>query len=113
MEQAYLKLAPNPDDFPRLVEKIKTLQTTRHPWPEDDIRGIKAPTLIVVGDSDMIRLEHVVEFFRLRGGGVAGDIAGVPASQLAVVPGTTHFAPGSSILDRSEWLVAMIRPFLE
>ena len=46
--------------------------------------------LIMVGDSDIVRPEHVVEMFRLVGGGVAGDLAGLPASQLAILPGTTH-----------------------
>ena len=50
-----------------------------------------APTLIVLGDADGIRLEHAVELFRLRGGGAMGDITGLPAAQLAVLPGTTHF----------------------
>jgi pimeloyl-ACP methyl ester carboxylesterase len=114
MEQAYLEVAPKPEDFPKLVEKLMTLDTTPYAWPEEDIKGIAAPMLIVVGDSDMIRLEHIVEFFRLRGGGVPGDLAGVPESQLAVLPGTTHFVPpGSGVLDRSDWLLAMIRPFLE
>jgi pimeloyl-ACP methyl ester carboxylesterase len=83
-------------------------------WPEDDIRAISAPTLIVLGDSDSIRLEHAVELFRLRGGGVMGDLAGMPASQLAVLPGTSHFIPpGSAVLDRAEWPHAMITPFLD
>ena len=43
------------------------------------------------------------------GGGVFGDLAGLPASQLAVLPGTTHLG----ILDRAEWLLAMIPPFLD
>ena len=60
---------------------------------EEDIRASSAPTLIVLGDSDGIRLEHAVELFRLRGGGVMGDLAGVPASHLAVLPGTFHFVP--------------------
>jgi hypothetical protein len=55
-----------------------------------------------------------VEFFKLLGGGVMGDMAGLPNSQLAVLPGTTHFMPpGSGVLDRAELLHAMIRPFLE
>jgi hypothetical protein len=41
-------------------------------WSQEDIRGIAAPTLIIVGDSDAIRLEHAVELFRLLGGGVMG-----------------------------------------
>ena len=113
METEYLRLAPRPEDFPKLVEKLKTLDTTDFAWPEEDIRGITAPTLIVLGDSDGVRLEHAVELFKLRGGGVMGDLAGLPASQLAVLPGTTHFVPpGSGVIDRVEWLVAMIPPFL-
>jgi pimeloyl-ACP methyl ester carboxylesterase len=114
IEQEYLRLAPNPGDFPKLVEKLKDLDTTDFAWPEEDIRAIAAPTMIVLGDSDGVRLEHAVEFFRLRGGGVMGDLSGLPESQLAVLPGTTHFVPpGSGLLDRHEWLLAMVPPFLD
>jgi pimeloyl-ACP methyl ester carboxylesterase len=114
IEEAYLRLAPNPDDFPKLVEKLTRLDTTEFAWPEEDIRAIAAPMLIVLGDSDGIRLEHAVQLFKLRGGGVMGDLSGLPESQLAVLPGTTHYVPpGSGLLDRSDWLLAMIRPFLD
>jgi pimeloyl-ACP methyl ester carboxylesterase len=114
MEQSYLEVAPNPDDFPRLVEKLKELDTTPFTWPDEDIRQIAAPTMIVLGDSDGIRLEHAVELFKLRGGGVMGDLAGMPDAQLAVLPGTSHFVPpGCGLLDRSDWLLAMIPPFLD
>ena len=114
METEYQRLAPNPEDFPVLVEKLKTLDTTDFAWPEEDVRGIAAPTLIVLGDSDGVRLDHAVEMFKLRGGGVMGDLSGMPESQLAVLPGTSHFIPpGSGLLDRSEWLLAMIPPFLD
>jgi hypothetical protein len=43
-----------------------------------------------------------------------GDLAGLPKSQLAVLPGTAHFVPpGSAVLDRADWLVAMIGGFLD
>jgi pimeloyl-ACP methyl ester carboxylesterase len=114
VEAAYQRTAPNPGDFPKLVEKMTALDTTPFAWPEDDIRAIAAPTLIVLGDSDGVRLEHAVEFFKLRGGGVMGDLAGMPASQLAVLPGTSHFVPpGSGLLDRADWLLAMVPPFLD
>jgi pimeloyl-ACP methyl ester carboxylesterase len=114
IEEAYQRTAPNPDEFPTLVEKLTTLDTTPYAWSEDDIRAIAAPTLIVLGDSDGIRLEHALELFKLRGGGVMGDLAGMPASQLAVLPGTSHFVPpGVGLLDRSDWLLAMIPPFLD
>jgi pimeloyl-ACP methyl ester carboxylesterase len=114
IEEAYLRTAPKPGDFPKLVEKLTKLDTTDFAWPEEDIRAIAAPTLVVLGDSDGVRLEHAVELFKLRGGGVMGDLAGMPESQLAVLPGTSHFVPpGFGLLDRSDWLLAMIPPFLD
>ncbi len=114
IEEAYLRTAPNRDDFPKLVEKLTQLDTTPFAWPEQDIRAIAAPTLIVLGDSDGIRLEHAVQLFGLLGGGVMGDLAGLPKSQLAVLPGTAHFVPpGSGLLDRTEWLLPMISSFLD
>jgi pimeloyl-ACP methyl ester carboxylesterase len=114
IEEEYLRLAPNPDDFPNLVAKLKQLDLEPFAWPQEEIRGIEAPTLLIIGDSDAIRLEHAVELFRLLGGGVMGDLAGLPKSQLAVLPATAHFVPpGSAVLDRADWLVAMIGRFLD
>ena len=113
-EEEYRRLAPDPGAFGTLVEKLKTLDTTPFALPEDEIRAIAAPMLIVVGDSDIIRLEHAVELFGLRGGGVMGDFGEMPDSQLAVLPGTSHFLPeGSGVLDRPDLLVAAIQPFLD
>ena len=50
-----------------------------------------------------------MEMFRLLGGGVAGDLVGLPRSQLAVLPGTTHV----TLTDRAEWLTSMILAFLD
>jgi pimeloyl-ACP methyl ester carboxylesterase len=114
IEEEYLRTAPNPDDFPTLVAKLKRLDLEPFAWSPEDIRGIAAPTLLIIGDSDAIRLEHAVELFRLLGGGVMGDLAGLPKSQLAVLPGTTHFIPpGSGVLDRADWLLSMIGGFLD
>ena len=114
IEEEYLRTAPNPDDFPTLVAKLKQLDMEPFAWSQEDIRGIAAPTLLIIGDSDAIRLEHAVEMFKLLGGGVMGDLAGLPKSQLAVLPGTVHFIPsGSAVLDRADWLVAMIGGFLD
>src|SRR3712207_3282241 len=114
IEEEYLRLAPNPEDFPTLVAKLKRLDMEHFAWPQEDIGGIVAPTLLIVGDSDAIRLEHAVEMFRLLGGGVMGDLAGLPKSQLAILPGTTHFIPpGSGLLDRADWLLPMIEAFLD
>ena len=114
IEEAYLRIAPNPEDFPTLVAKLKRLDMEPYAWPPKDIRGIVAPTLLIVGDSDAISLEHAVELFKLLGGGVMGDLTGLPKSQLAVLPATTHFVPpGSGLMDRTDWLLSMIVPFLD
>jgi pimeloyl-ACP methyl ester carboxylesterase len=105
----YVQVAPNPEDFPALVAKIKQLDMEPYAWPAEAILGLEAPSLIVIGDSDVVRLEHAVELFLLRGGGVFGDISGLPASGLAVLPRTTHVG----MLDRTAWLVSMTTEFLD
>jgi pimeloyl-ACP methyl ester carboxylesterase len=114
IEEEYQRLAPDPGHFPKLVEKMVQLDTSDFVVPDEDVQAIAAPTFIVLGDSDGVILEHAVKFFRLRGGGVMGDLAGMPKSQLAVLPGTSHYVPpGSGLLDRSDWLLALIPPFLD
>jgi pimeloyl-ACP methyl ester carboxylesterase len=108
-EGAYLRHAPNPEHFPVLVEKIKAFFAKEYAWPEADMRSIAAPTLLIIGDSDTVRPEHAVGLFRLLGGGVAGDLTGLPKSRLAILPGTTHV---SIVGERGDTLVAMIEDFL-
>jgi pimeloyl-ACP methyl ester carboxylesterase len=108
-EAAYLRHAPHPEDFPVLIEKQKVLPR-RFAFPEADVAAIAAPTLVVLGDSDVVRPEHAVALFRLLGGGVPSDLTGsLPNSQLAVLPGTTH---GMIVRDRADQLLAVIEPFL-
>lgn len=111
MEQIYLAKSPHPDreHLQTLLDKIGGIMEHSTGWSEDQIRGIPAPTLITVGDCDMIRIEHAAHFLRLRGGDVNGDFDGVPASQLAVFPGTTHFFG----LARTDLVLATVIPFLE
>ena len=91
MEESYRAKSPHPDRLQTLLDKLGTFDHGFTGWSDDDIRGIAAPTLITVGDCDAVKLEHAVRFLQLRGGDVNGDFVGVPASQLAVFPGTTHF----------------------
>jgi pimeloyl-ACP methyl ester carboxylesterase len=105
----YLRIAPRPDDFATLFAKKTAMDRNIQDIPPEVIAAIKAPTLLIVGDSDIVRPEHAVEMFRLLGGGVAGDMAGLPNSQLAVLPGTTHV----TVVARADLLLAMIPPFLD
>ncbi len=106
--EEYARVAPNPDAFPGLVEKLKDLDAQEFTWPDAEIRAIAAPTMVVVGDADVVRPEHAVELFRLRGGGVPGDLTGLPDARLVILPGTTHIG----VIGRAGWLAPMIEAFL-
>ena len=107
-EQDYARVAPNPGHWPKLVEKIKQMDAELPEWSAEEVRSLP-PTLLVIGDSDIVQPEHAVEMFRLLGGGVAGDLAGLPRSRLAVLPGTTHV----TLVRRADWLASMVGEFLE
>jgi pimeloyl-ACP methyl ester carboxylesterase len=108
--EEYMRIAPRPEDFSQFFAKKAEMDRQFQDIPAETIRAIKAPTLIIIGDSDLIRPEHAVEMFRLLGGGVFGDTPdGLPNSQLAVLPGTSHV----TLVDRADWLVSMIDAFLD
>jgi pimeloyl-ACP methyl ester carboxylesterase len=103
---AYERAAPDPSAFPVLVDKLKQLDRTPFDWPIDELA---APVLILVGDSDGTTLEHAVEMFRRLGGGFFGDLAPeLCASQLAILPGTTHVG----MLERADSIARMVAAFL-
>ena len=110
IEEAYLRNAPNPEDFPALVDKASVLVATNFAWPEAEVSAITAPTLLIYADSDSFRLEHMVELFRLLGGGVPGDLTGLPKSHLAIIPGATHVG---LVVDRTHLWLPMITEFLD
>lgn len=107
-DENYAAVAPRPEDFPVLVEKLKRLDAEEFDWSQG-IKAIAAPTLLVFGDADVLRPEHMVELFGLLGGGVPGDMTGLPKARLAILPGTTHV----TVMNRGDWLLPMITEFLD
>ena len=107
--EEYMNIAPHPENFPVLLEKVKDMDASIPEWTPEAIHSIQAPTLLIIGNSDLVRPEQAVEMFRLLGGGVFGDLAGLPRSQLAVIPGSTHI----TVAYRGEWLAPMVESFLD
>jgi pimeloyl-ACP methyl ester carboxylesterase len=106
----YMRIAPHPEHFARLFAKKTQMDREIQDLPAETIRAIKAPTLLIIGDSDLVRPEHAVEMFRLLGGGVFGDTpAGLPHSQLAILPGASHV----SLVHRADLLIPMLSAFLD
>ena len=108
-QKAYAAVAPNPGNWSSLVFKVRNLDVHFSGWRSSEVQAIQAPILLIIGDSDIVRPEHVVEMFRLLGGGVPGDVNGLPHSQLAVLPGTSHV----TLVDRTGWLLSMVTAFLD
>lgn len=81
-------------DWERMMRKTGEMNQGDRDWTEG-IKTIEAPTLLVFADADSIRPEHMVEFWKLLGGGQrdAGlDGSQRPASQLSIIPDTTHYS---------------------
>ena len=97
MYQMYASLAPRPQDWARLLGKIGDAMKVDFDFTEQ-IKGIKATTLIVAGDADIFPPAHAVEMFALLGGGqrdAGWDGSGRPKSRLAILPGVTHYSMGT------------------
>ncbi|HLU94458.1 MAG TPA: alpha/beta hydrolase [Membranihabitans sp.] len=110
MYQSYAEIAPQPEDFPRLLGAIGEFMTQPYDW-SDDVQKLKMPVMIAFGDSDMFRPEHMVEFYQLLGGGQKdGGWMGENMSQnrLAILPGATHYN-----IIMSPLLVPTVMTFLE
>jgi pimeloyl-ACP methyl ester carboxylesterase len=106
--QAYRSVAPDPDGWTSLVVKTNELDRAGVSWPKERLAALQVPTLLIIGDADVVRPEHTVEMFGLLGGGVPGDLVELPPARLAVLPGTSHVG----LLARTEWLSSMIHAFL-
>ncbi|NUT20692.1 MAG: alpha/beta hydrolase [Hamadaea sp.] len=102
MYELYQRVAPRPEDFGRLLDKIG--QSMRQDFDfSADVRGLQVPTLVVAADADMAPPSHFVEFFGLLGGGQRdggwmGEGRPVGGHALAILPGTTHYNSAESPL---------------
>jgi pimeloyl-ACP methyl ester carboxylesterase len=102
MYQLYQRVAPRPEDFPRLLDKMGESMAKDFDFT-DEVRGLQIPTLIVAADADMAPPSHYVEVFRLldgglRDGGWMGEGRPKGGHALAILPGLTHYNVFSSPL---------------
>ena len=109
IEVEYKKLSPTPDEFADLVNHIKAMASKPFDFGADKLRATKAPMFFIHGDADGVRLEHISEMFRLKGGEVHGDMRPRSASRLAILPDTTHV----TLMDRMPVIVPMVNDFLD
>ncbi|GAC1551321.1 MAG: alpha/beta hydrolase [Herpetosiphon sp.] len=107
--KSYAKVAPRPERFPVLLDKIGELLRQPYDW-STEVAGLTMPTMVVFGDADAIPPTHAARFFELLGGGredAGWEGRRMPIARLAILPATTHYN-----IDVSPALVASVLPFL-
>src|SRR5215468_11122812 len=112
MYQLYQRVAPNPGDFPRLLDKMGQGMAKDFNFTEE-FRGLQVPTLIVAADADMAPPSHYVEVFSLldgglRDGGWTGEGRPKGGHALAILPRLTHYN-----IDESPLFAAVTLDFLD
>ena len=112
MYQLYERVAPRPEDFGRLLDKIGVGLAQTFDYA-DEVRALEIPTMIVAADADMAPPSHYVEAFKLldgglRDGGWMGEGRPKGGHALAILPGLTHYDIGASPL-----LAAAARSFFD
>ena len=91
------------------VKRLLATASKGYDFGADKLKATKAPMFFIHGDADGVRLEHVAEMFRLKGGEIHGDIKPRSASRLAILPNTTHV----TLMQRMAVIVPMVNDFLD
>jgi pimeloyl-ACP methyl ester carboxylesterase len=110
MYQSYAAIAPNPAEFPELLDRMGALMRRPYDWSAD-VEKLSMPVMLVFGDSDMYRPEHIMKFYQLLGGGLkdAGWMREhMSQNRLAILPNLTHYE-----IFMAPELVTTALPFLD
>jgi pimeloyl-ACP methyl ester carboxylesterase len=110
MYKSYAAVAPRPQDFPKLLDQMGAMMRKPYDYSED-VKKLAMPVMLVFGDSDMYRPEHIVKFYQLLGGGLKDAGWGrenMAKNRLAILPGFTHYD-----LFLAPALVPTVLPFLD
>jgi pimeloyl-ACP methyl ester carboxylesterase len=96
--EEYLKVAPDPKQWPTLFDKATMSLIAWKGFSPDQLHAIKAPVLIACGDQDLIPVERCAEWSRM-----------IPNAQLAVIPDSSHFV----LFSEPEKLLPTVAAFLD
>lgn len=97
LRNAYLATAPHPEQLPSFFAKSVQRMREFKGWTPAQLQTIRAPTLLVLGDRDIVRVEHAAQMQHL-----------LPDARLAVLPAADHLA----MPDRAADVVRMLDEFL-
>ncbi|HET7108926.1 MAG TPA: alpha/beta hydrolase [Candidatus Acidoferrum sp.] len=96
MYKSYVAIAPHPEEFPKLLDQMGAYMRKPYDWSAD-VKKLTMQVMLIYGDSDMFRPEHIVKFYQLLGGGLrdAGwQREHMAQNRLAILPNVTHYEMG-------------------
>lgn len=108
VKSEYIKVAPDTSNWHKFIAKMLKFSAEKFNLGDDNIRNIKAPVLLIMGDNDGTDKKVVAETYSLLGGNVFGDVVGMPVSQLAILPAKGH---GALMMD-TQSIAPIINSFL-
>lgn len=76
LKESYIRVAPDPKGLQVMHDRDAKRMVNFKDIPDDKIKSIKAPALIIIGDKDVITPEHAIEMSRQ-----------IPNSELTIIPG--------------------------
>ena len=96
--EAYAQRSPDgAEHFAVVAAKSFEMLTTEPTLTVDDLAGLRHPTLVLVGDDDMVRLDHTIELY-----------LALPAGRLCIVPGASHLV----VHEQPRFVAEVITEFL-
>jgi pimeloyl-ACP methyl ester carboxylesterase len=99
----FLKVNNNPEALLNMFNKDAARMRAFKGWNDEDIQSIKAPTLIIAGDADILTTEHAVAMSRL-----------IPHCRLAIIPGGHGTYLGEmTTMTNGEWTQEYITPLID
>ena len=108
-EAEYRQLSPTPDQFPIFVKRVIAMDLKPYDFGADKLKATPAPFLFIHGDADGVRLAHIAEMFRLKGGEIMGDMRPRSESRLTVLPDTTHL----TLMHKGNVIIPLVIDFLD
>jgi pimeloyl-ACP methyl ester carboxylesterase len=108
IKSEYTKVAPDTSNWHKFIATMLKFSAEKFNLGDDNIKKIKSPVLLIMGDNDGIDKKVLGETYSLLGGNVFGDVAGIPKSQLAILPAKGH---GTLMMD-TQAIAALVGSFL-
>jgi pimeloyl-ACP methyl ester carboxylesterase len=98
MADMYGEVSPDgKEHYAVIAKKLAATHVSEPSLTAESLRQITCRTLVMIGDDDEVTLEHAAAFYR-----------GLPDSELAVIPGTSH----GLLVEKPELCNAIILDFL-